>query len=170
MLLRISRKPLLMLQVVASLIEAVAWCSMIIMIGLETRIYIREFRWYVRFGVIYVLVGEAVLLNLILDMRSFYPRLVFSSYFNDHFLFSVILYPRKCGILIQAAWSCFFQLHFCFFFLFRLKPENLLCSGLLCTTEVWIMQQYEKKKLYSLPSAYKLTYTRFQWKILLQLH
>ncbi|PQQ21209.1 ABC transporter C family member 12 isoform X2 [Prunus yedoensis var. nudiflora] len=52
----------------SSVIEALAWCSMLIMIGLETRIYIREFRWYVRFGVIYVLVGDAVVLNLVLSV------------------------------------------------------------------------------------------------------
>ncbi|KAL6198464.1 hypothetical protein ACLB2K_028253 [Fragaria x ananassa] len=50
------------------IIEALAWCSMLILIGLETKIYIREFRWYVRFGVLYVLVGNAVVLNLILGV------------------------------------------------------------------------------------------------------
>jgi hypothetical protein len=47
------------------------------MIGLETKTYIRQFRWYVRFGVIYVLTGDAVLLNLILSVRGYYSRLVF---------------------------------------------------------------------------------------------
>ncbi|GLT97105.1 hypothetical protein SLE2022_146880 [Rubroshorea leprosula] len=56
----------------SSIIEALAWCSMVILIGLETKIYIKEFRWYVRFGVVYVLVGDAALLNVILPMRDFY--------------------------------------------------------------------------------------------------
>ncbi|KAM1213164.1 hypothetical protein PS2_004614 [Malus domestica] len=55
-------------------IESIAWCSMLIMIGLETKIYIKEFRWFVRFGVIYVLVGEAVVLNLILSVADYYTR------------------------------------------------------------------------------------------------
>lgn len=61
----------------SAVIEAIAWCSMLIMIGLETKIYIKEFRWYVRFGVIYVLVGDAVVLNLILSVADYYTRLFF---------------------------------------------------------------------------------------------
>lgn len=63
-----------LLQIFSLIIEALAWCSMLVMIGVETRIYIREFRWYIRFGVAYVLVGEAVMLNLILPMTDLYTR------------------------------------------------------------------------------------------------
>ncbi|KAK3432705.1 hypothetical protein EUGRSUZ_D00231 [Eucalyptus grandis] len=63
---------LLPYEMVSLTIESLAWCSMLVMISLEMHIYIREFRWYVRFGVIYVLVGEAVMLNLILSMRDHY--------------------------------------------------------------------------------------------------
>lgn len=49
---------------------------MLVMIGLETRIYIRESRWSVRFGVIYALVGDVVMLNLALPIREFYDGLV----------------------------------------------------------------------------------------------
>ncbi|THG07671.1 hypothetical protein TEA_009620 [Camellia sinensis var. sinensis] len=48
---------------------------MLVMLGIETRIYIREFRWYVRFGAAYVLVGDAVMLNLILSVTDFYTGL-----------------------------------------------------------------------------------------------
>ena len=62
---------------VSLIVEALSWCSTLIMIGLETRIYIQQFRWYVRFGVIYVLVGEAAMLNLILSVSDDYDsRLV----------------------------------------------------------------------------------------------
>ncbi|XP_022762675.1 ABC transporter C family member 12-like isoform X2 [Durio zibethinus] len=54
------------------IIEATAWCSVLIMIGLEAKSYIREFRWYVRFGVF--MVGDAVLLNLILPVKDLYSR------------------------------------------------------------------------------------------------
>ncbi|CAK7350707.1 unnamed protein product [Dovyalis caffra] len=57
---------------VSVIVEALAWCSTLVMIGLETKIYIRQFRWYVRFGVIYVLVGEAAMLNLILSVSDYY--------------------------------------------------------------------------------------------------
>jgi ATP-binding cassette, subfamily C (CFTR/MRP), member 1 len=43
---------------------------MLVMIVLEIRIYIYEFRWYIRFVIIYVLVGEAVMFNLVLAVRQ----------------------------------------------------------------------------------------------------
>lgn len=61
----------------SSVIEALAWCCMLILIGLETKTYIREFRWYVRFGVLYVLVGDSVVLNLIIGVTDYYSGLVF---------------------------------------------------------------------------------------------
>ncbi|KAM2799693.1 hypothetical protein COP1_004503 [Malus domestica] len=61
-------------EMTSAVIESIAWCSMLIMIGLETKIYIKEFRWFVRFGVIYVLVGDAVVLNLILSVADYYTR------------------------------------------------------------------------------------------------
>ncbi|KAH9747883.1 ABC transporter C family member 2 [Citrus sinensis] len=53
-------------EILSLIIEALCWCSMLIMIFVETKVYIREFRWFVRFGVIYTLVGDAVMVNLIL--------------------------------------------------------------------------------------------------------
>ncbi|KAH7544598.1 hypothetical protein FEM48_Zijuj01G0002700 [Ziziphus jujuba var. spinosa] len=47
-------------EMISLIIEAIAWCSMLVMIGVETKVYIREVRWFVRFGVIYALVGDAV--------------------------------------------------------------------------------------------------------------
>lgn len=60
---------------VSLIIETVAWASMLVMIGLETKGYICESRWSVRFGVIYSLIGEAVMLNLVLSIRDYYERL-----------------------------------------------------------------------------------------------
>ncbi|KAJ4703009.1 ABC transporter C family member 2-like [Melia azedarach] len=81
-------------ETVSLIIEAFAWCSLLIMIGLETKLYIREFRWYVRFGVIYVLVGNAVILNLILPMRDYYSR--FTLYLCISMVFCQVLF----GILL----------------------------------------------------------------------
>ena len=50
---------------------------MLIMIGLEMKTYVRQCRWFVGFGLIYVLVGDAVMLNLIISVSSYYSRLVF---------------------------------------------------------------------------------------------
>ncbi|XP_062116948.1 ABC transporter C family member 2-like isoform X2 [Humulus lupulus] len=61
-------------EIVSVIIEALAWCSMLVMIGLETKVYIYEFWWFVRFGVMYALVGDIVMLNLILPLKEFYSR------------------------------------------------------------------------------------------------
>lgn len=45
---------------------------MLVMIVLETKVYVREARWSVRFGVIYSLVGDVVMLNLILTVKEYY--------------------------------------------------------------------------------------------------
>ncbi|XP_068657301.1 ABC transporter C family member 2-like [Aristolochia californica] len=76
-------------EVVSLIIQGIAWCCMLILIGLETRVYIREFRWYVRFGVIYVLIGEAVMLNLILSVKEYYSQAVLYLYLTE-ILFQVL--------------------------------------------------------------------------------
>ncbi|GFQ07072.1 putative oligosaccharyltransferase complex subunit cg9662 [Phtheirospermum japonicum] len=55
-------------------IEFISWCSMILMLLVETKIYVKEFRWYIRFGVIYVLVGNAVISNYIFSLKDHYVR------------------------------------------------------------------------------------------------
>jgi hypothetical protein len=55
---------------------------MLVLIGVETKVYIREFRWFVKFGVVYALVGDAVLLNLVLSVKDFYDRFVFLRLFE----------------------------------------------------------------------------------------
>ncbi|XP_047331263.1 ABC transporter C family member 12-like [Impatiens glandulifera] len=67
-------------EVVSFIIEAMAWCAMLVMLAIETKVYIKEFRWYVRFGVIYVLVGDAVMLSLILQVVDFFSRSIFYLY------------------------------------------------------------------------------------------
>ncbi|XP_028090867.1 ABC transporter C family member 12-like isoform X4 [Camellia sinensis] len=82
-------------EMVSLIIVALAWCSMLVMLGIETGIYIREFRWYVRFGVAYVLVGDAVMLNLILSVTDFYTGSVLHIYLITLFiqvLFGVFLF------------------------------------------------------------------------------
>lgn len=65
------------MQIVTLAIKALAWCSMLVMIGLETNVYVCEARWIVRFGVVYALVGDAVLFNLVLSVSNYYTRFVF---------------------------------------------------------------------------------------------
>ncbi|XP_010460830.1 PREDICTED: ABC transporter C family member 11 isoform X1 [Camelina sativa] len=56
------------------MVEAFAWFSMLVLIGLETKQYVKEFRWYVRFGVVYVLVADTVLLDLVLPLNNSIDR------------------------------------------------------------------------------------------------
>ena len=67
-------KYLFSVQMLSLGIEVLAWFSLVSMLGLETKIYISEFRWYVRFGLVYVLVADAVMFNLIFALRDFCPR------------------------------------------------------------------------------------------------
>ncbi|CBI30983.3 unnamed protein product, partial [Vitis vinifera] len=84
-------------EVFSLIIEAATWCSMLVMIGVETKIYIRQFRWYVRFGVIYLLVGDAVMLNLILSLKDSYSRSV--------------LYPPISSVLCQVLFGICLLVH-----------------------------------------------------------
>jgi hypothetical protein len=74
------------LQITSLIIESLTWFSMIILILLETKVYIRQFRWLVRFGVIYVLVGDIVMLDLLLSVKDYSSRLVFN--FSIHRIFT----------------------------------------------------------------------------------
>ncbi|KAJ4703014.1 ABC transporter C family member 2-like [Melia azedarach] len=78
-------------EIISLIIEALAWCSMLVMIGVETKVYIREFQWFVRFGVIYTLVGDAVMVNLILSVRNFYN--------------SSVLYLYMSEVIVQASFG-----------------------------------------------------------------
>ncbi|KAL3522804.1 hypothetical protein ACH5RR_015638 [Cinchona calisaya] len=81
-------------EIISLIIEALAWCSMLVMIAVETRIYIHEFRWFVRFGVIYALVGDSVMLNFVLSVSKFYERSVLYLYISEvvvQVLFGVLL-------------------------------------------------------------------------------
>ncbi|XP_022879360.1 ABC transporter C family member 2-like isoform X2 [Olea europaea var. sylvestris] len=81
-------------EIISLIIEVLAWCSMLVLICVETKVYIREVRWAVRFGVIYKLVGDAVMLNLALSVREFYHQSVLYLYISEvavQVLFGVLL-------------------------------------------------------------------------------
>ncbi|KAI3680994.1 hypothetical protein L6452_35774 [Arctium lappa] len=70
-------------EIVTLVIKALAWCCMFVVIGLETMVYVCEVRWFVRFGVLYALLGDAVLFNLVLSVSSYYSRYVFYLYSSE---------------------------------------------------------------------------------------
>ncbi|KAK4259954.1 hypothetical protein QN277_006228 [Acacia crassicarpa] len=81
-------------EMVSLIIEALAWCSMLVLILAETRVYIHEFRWFVRFAVIYTIVGDAVMFNLIFSAKEFYTRSMLYLYTSEvviQALFGILL-------------------------------------------------------------------------------
>ncbi|XP_073003248.1 ABC transporter C family member 2-like [Typha latifolia] len=81
-------------EIVSVLMETSAWCCMLVMIAVETKVYIREFRWYIRFVVIYILVGQAAMFNLVLSVRQYYDKSIFYLYTSEiicQFFFGVLL-------------------------------------------------------------------------------
>ncbi|KAG8381911.1 hypothetical protein BUALT_Bualt05G0022000 [Buddleja alternifolia] len=75
-------------------IEFISWCSMVLVLLVETKMYVKEFRWYTRVGVLYVLVGDAVVFDLIFPLKDFYVGSVLYLYISSVF-FQVLM-----GILI----------------------------------------------------------------------
>uniref|UniRef100_A0A1J3IMN5 ABC-type xenobiotic transporter n=1 Tax=Noccaea caerulescens TaxID=107243 RepID=A0A1J3IMN5_NOCCA len=76
-------------------VKAFAWGSVMVMVFMETKIYIRELRWYVRFAVIYALVGDMVLVNLVLSVKEFYSSYVLYLYTSEvtaQVLFGILLF------------------------------------------------------------------------------
>ncbi|KAL5715506.1 Canalicular multispecific organic anion transporter 1 [Ranunculus cassubicifolius] len=81
-------------EITSLIIEAITWCSILVMIGVETNFYVYELRWYVRFGVVYVLIGDAVMLNLVLSAKEYYHRSMLYLYISEvicQVLFGVLL-------------------------------------------------------------------------------
>ncbi|KAL0790594.1 hypothetical protein Bca101_006840 [Brassica carinata] len=64
-------------------LEAFAWGSALVMTVFETKTYIHELRWYVRFAVIYALVGDMVLLNLVLSVKEYYGSFKLYIYISE---------------------------------------------------------------------------------------
>ncbi|XP_038887874.1 ABC transporter C family member 2-like isoform X2 [Benincasa hispida] len=83
-------------EVVALIIQALTWSSMVVMLLVEAKVYVFEFRWITRFGVVYILVADGVMLNLILSVKDLYKRYVLYLYISEVFfqaLFGVLLLP-----------------------------------------------------------------------------
>ncbi|KAK9055990.1 hypothetical protein SSX86_027077 [Deinandra increscens subsp. villosa] len=96
-------------EIVTLVIKALTWCCVLAMICLETMVYVYEVRWFVRFGVVYALLGDAVLLNLVLSVSKYYTRYalyLFASEIaiqrGDKAALGCALAPRRapCGFLI----------------------------------------------------------------------
>ncbi|XP_051129037.1 ABC transporter C family member 12-like isoform X2 [Andrographis paniculata] len=81
-------------EIVEVVIEFLTWCSMVVMLLFETQMYAKEFRWYIRFGVMYVLVGDAVIFNFIFQLRDMYARPVL------YFCATSVFFKVLLGVLL----------------------------------------------------------------------
>ncbi|XP_078150842.1 ABC transporter C family member 2-like [Carex rostrata] len=81
-------------EVLTLLIEAVTWSCVLVMLIAETKIYIREFRWYIRFVMIYTLIGEITVFNLVFAVRDYVSPTSIYLYITElscKFLFGILL-------------------------------------------------------------------------------
>eukprot|EP00250_Pteridium_aquilinum_P010315 c19292_g1_i1 orf=266-5158(-) len=76
-------------EVVSLLLGSFTWLLMFCMLVIETKVYVRDFRWYIRFGIIYVLVAQVTLYRFVFALRSFYNRLAFEIC-TTHVAFQVV--------------------------------------------------------------------------------
>ncbi|KAK8469192.1 hypothetical protein PHAVU_005G015500 [Phaseolus vulgaris] len=82
-------------EIAALVVETLTWSSMIILIFLETKVYIRKFRWLVRCGVLYLLVADIVAVNLLLSVRDYCSRSALFLYISSvicQVLFGALLF------------------------------------------------------------------------------
>lgn len=110
-------------QITELIIESLAWCSMLILTVMETKVYILQFRWFIRFGVLYVLVGDLVMINLLLSVRDYCSRLDFSSSKISNFTFWPIISFLAYFLLVLAI-SFFLYCFKIIMFWFLLKARN----------------------------------------------
>eukprot|EP00250_Pteridium_aquilinum_P005352 c15461_g1_i1 orf=573-5420(+) len=81
-------------EIVTSLVSSFTWFMMTFVLYRESKLYVTEFRWYVRFGVIYVLVAEITMFRFILDLREYYDPFLFglySGFFALQILFGLLI-------------------------------------------------------------------------------
>ncbi|KAF3325693.1 ABC transporter C family member 2-like protein [Carex littledalei] len=83
-------------EVLTVVIEAAAWSCVLVMLIAETKIYIREFRWYIRFVMIYVLIGEITVFNLVFAVRD---------YLSPLFLFGILLLGHLPSLEAYAGYT-----------------------------------------------------------------
>ncbi|KAI5055599.1 hypothetical protein GOP47_0029120 [Adiantum capillus-veneris] len=88
-----GEKSLARFEVLSLLLGSITWFSLLHMLLVETRVYISDFSWYTRFGLIYVLVAQTTVYRFIFSLRPFYNRLVFeicTSQFACQVVFGVV--------------------------------------------------------------------------------
>jgi hypothetical protein len=102
------------------------------MILLETRIYINEFRWYIRFVVIYMMVGEAAMFNLVLSVRQYYSSRYTTSVASTFLMGPFLVRPNFFVILALQYWLTLISFFLCSSIFY------LYCSEIVCQVCIFI--------------------------------
>ncbi|KAJ1698125.1 hypothetical protein LUZ63_006637 [Rhynchospora breviuscula] len=95
-------------EVVTLLIEAAAWSCVLAMLITETKIYITEFRWYIRFVMIYVLIGEITVFNLVFTVTDYLSPTSLYLYIAElacKFLFGILLLGHLPSLESYSGYS-----------------------------------------------------------------
>ncbi|XP_078175998.1 ABC transporter C family member 2-like [Carex rostrata] len=95
-------------EVLTVVIEAAAWSCVLVMLIAETKIYIREFRWYIRFVMIYVLIGEITVFNLVFAVRDYLSPMSLYLYVAElacKFLFGILLLGHLPSLEAYAGYT-----------------------------------------------------------------
>lgn len=88
-----GEKSLAPFEVFSLLLESLTWFSMLCMLSVETKVYVWNFRWYTRFGIIYAVVAQATLYRFEFALRPFYKGYIFeicTIHFASQVFFSVL--------------------------------------------------------------------------------
>lgn len=91
-------------KVVTLVIESVACCTL-----LETKMYIREFGWYLQFGVIYILLDDATLFKLFRTLKEYHDKSIL--YLNMGDILCQVNFAHYC-YFIFPIWSLFLDIFF----------------------------------------------------------
>ena len=85
------------MQIVTLVVTSFTWFMLAFMLYSESKVYVEEFRAYVRFGVFYVLVAETTMFRFITELREQYD-----TYVSIPFPFLIAYDPYVVPFICQA--------------------------------------------------------------------
>ncbi|XP_024518371.1 ABC transporter C family member 2 isoform X2 [Selaginella moellendorffii] len=80
-------------EIVAMIVSSATWIAVLIMLCLETRIYVTEYKWHYRFALLYVLVAQITKFRFVLELKDYLDKYAFGvscGYFAAQAVFTVV--------------------------------------------------------------------------------
>lgn len=81
-------------EILTAVVTSITWFMMTFVLYREAKLYVTEFRWYVRFGVVYALVGQTTMFRFIFALKDYYDGFTFGfccGFFALQIVFGVLL-------------------------------------------------------------------------------